>query len=287
MKNFWKIFCAFSFVFILSACSGTIDGPEQNGGEEEVPLKAERPGPDFVSAYRKHVALWEFTGAWCANCPEGYTNMNFTLTANSRFKEVVHPMAFHSNTAAEDDLAIEETDQIMNDMNVSSAGFPSYAVDMMYGGSLVESVMLKEHLSETLEDNPCFCGLAVSSDVKDGVATAEIKLYSELNAPWRVGVYVVEDKVKYYQKDGMLENDSYTHRHVVRRIESASYKGDRIGGQITPSGTELIAEYEIEIDSQWNLDNTYVYVLALDSDGHVNNMNYCLISGGKSDYDKI
>lgn len=271
---------------VIASCGDVIDDPEPDeGGEEQI--EPTPVGPDFVSEFRKHVALWEFTGAWCANCPSGYTNMNFILTANSQYSDTVHPMAFHSNNEAEDDLAISATDQIMVDMNLVALGFPSYLVDMNYGGSLVEGVMLKEHLQEVFDESPCCCGVAVSSETDAGKASVEIKLYSEVNAAWRVAVYVVEDKVKYYQKDGMREHKDYTHRHVVRSIASSSYKGDRIGGQVTPAGTELTETYEISVSEAWNPDNTYVYVLALDSHGHVNNMNFCSIDGGKSDYDKI
>ena len=296
MKKYIKFLMPLLAFACISACTdtGITPEPDQNENPDQTeqtqqPDQSEPlgPGPDFVSKYQKHVALWEFTGAWCANCPAGYTNLNFTLTAYSKYTDCVHMMAFHSDIEGKDDLAIDATDQIMIDMNVAALGFPSYVVDMSLGGSLVESVMLKEHLDQAMSDNPCYCGVAVSSEVADGQANVVLKLMSEVNASWRVGVYVIEDKVKYYQKDGMREYDEYTHRHVVRQIASASYKGDRIGSQVTPAGTELVADYKIAIDSAWNLDNTYIYVLALDSDGHVNNMNHCVINGGNYDYNTL
>jgi hypothetical protein len=47
---------------------------------------------------------------------------------------------------------------------------------------------------------------------------------------------------------------------------------------------EVSKEYVFDIDPAWNLDNTYIYVLSIDADGVVNNMNYCLLDGGESDY---
>ena len=63
---------------------------------------------------------------------------------------------------------------------------------------------------------------------------------------------------------------------------TSSYRGDRIG-QVAAEA-ELSKEYVFDVDSAWNLDNTYIYILAIDPDGVVNNMNYCLLSGGESDY---
>ena len=255
--------------------------PENPAPKPEQPVT---PSPDFESQFQKHIALWEFTGAWCANCPKGYTNMNFILTAYPDFTDYVHPMAFHSNKEDTDDLAIEQTYEIMNGLKVISNGFPSYSVDMMLGGSLVADVTLTDHLYQTIEENPAYCGVAVSSSVDASEASVNVKLHSEIDASWRVGVYVVEDKVKYHQNNNGKYVESYTHRHVVRRIVSASYKGDRIGGKVTPADTEISADYKIDVDPVWNLENTYVYVLAIDSNGYVNNMNHCLLNGGVSDY---
>ena len=277
---------------MLFACGDPIETPVTPPDTPDTPEqpKPETPQPGFESQFEKHIALWEFTGAWCANCPAGYTNMNFLLTTSSRFTDCVHPMAFHSDDSGKDELALEGkvTDKIMMDLNVASLGFPSYVVDMSLGGSLVESVNLKEHLNQTLEDNVPCCGVAVASEISQtGTASVKVKLYSELNATWRIAVYVVEDKVKYYQKDGMKEHDSYTHRHVVRRIVSESYRGDRIGNGKVAADTEVEAAYEIKLDETWNLENASVYALALDAQGIVNNMNHCMIDGGNSDYKRI
>lgn len=295
MRKVLDMFFLLVWAAVAVACSDTLpDDTTSPGGQDDGQgngtvdqIASERPGPDFRSEFQKHIALWEFTGAWCANCPGGYTNMNFVLSTDPAFTDYVHPMAFHSNTSGTDDLALAETDRIMTDMNLVSLGFPSYIADMLYGGSLVEGVGLTQHLYDTFEDNPCFCGVAVSSDVNGDQADVTVKLIPELNSSWRVAVFVVEDKVKYYQLDGMKEHDRYTHRHVVRRIVSTSYKGDRIGSQANPAGTELTADYDVVLDAEWNLENTYVYILALDGQGVVNNMNVCHIDGGNADYSRI
>ncbi|MBE6238523.1 MAG: Omp28-related outer membrane protein [Bacteroidales bacterium] len=255
-------------------------------GQESKEIAVRAVESEFTgeSQFEKHVALWEFTGAWCANCPQGYTNMNFVVQSNSLFKERVHEMAFHSDTSGDDPLAIDQTDKIMMDMNVASFGFPSYVVDMYLGGSLVESVNIKEHLNEAFEDNGPCCGVAVSSELAAGRASVNVRLFPEMSGSWRTAVYVVEDKVKAYQKDGMKEHEQYTHRHVVRQIVSETYKGDRIGSGMAVAGKEVEATYEIAVDDAWNLEETYVYVLAIGSDGRVNNMNFCLLDGGDEDY---
>ena len=94
--------------------------------------------------------------------------------------------------------------------------------------------------------------------------------------------YDGENKIKYYQMDGMQRKEDATHNHVVRQIVSSSYRGDRLG-QVA-ADAEVSKEYVFDIDPAWNLDNTYIYVLSIDADGVVNNMNYCLLDGGESYY---
>ena len=52
-----------------------------------------------------------------------------------------------------------------------------------------------------------------------------------------------------------------------------------------PSGSEAVKTWSVEIDDSWVLENTYIYALALNADGYVNNMNVCAIAGGNSGFD--
>lgn len=252
--------------------------------QPEQPNQPSKPDADFESKFVKQIALWDFTGAWCNFCPGGLRNISFVLTANPQFADCVHTMAFHSNSEGEDDLALPDgmTDRIMTDMNLISFGFPSFLLDMKIGGTLAEGSNLSNDLKQIAEDYPTYCGVALSSAVADGKATVNAKLFSEFDTTWRLAAFVVENKIKYYQMDGMQRKENATHNHVVRQIVSASYRGDRLG-QVA-ADAEASKEYVFDIDPVWNLENTYIYVLAIDAEGVVNNMNYCLLNGGESDY---
>lgn len=261
-------------------------GPEQpeQPDQPSQPSQPSKPDADFESRFIKQIALWDFTGAWCNFCPGGLRNISFVLTANPQFADCVHTMAFHSNSEGEDDLALPDgmTDRIMTDMNLISFGFPSFLLDMKIGGTLAEGSNLSNDLKQIAEDYPTYCGVALSSAVADGKATVNAKLFSEFDTTWRLAAFVVENKIKYYQMDGMQRKENATHNHVVRQIVSASYRGDRLG-QVA-ADAEASKEYVFDIDPVWNLENTYIYVLAIDAEGVVNNMNYCLLNGGESEY---
>lgn len=235
------------------------------------------------SRFDKHVAVWEFTGAWCTFCPSGYSTMNFIVSKNDRYKDNVHLMAFHSGLSGQDELAIPETDEIMSDMNVGD-GFPSFLTDMRTSGGLSDGTAFRASLTEAFGEYPAHCGVAVSSTVDGTDVSAVVKVFPEMSLPYRLAVFIVEDNIKYYQKDGSITHDEYNHRHVVRKIISASYLGDRLGD--LKAGEEVTKTYGFKADAAWNLDNTYIYALAIDYNGHVNNMNYCKI-GAENDYDRL
>ena len=276
-------------VMVMGCTDSPVDptpGPEQpeQPDQPSQPSQPSKPDADFESRFIKQIALWDFTGAWCNFCPGGLRNISFVLTANPQFADCVHTMAFHSNSEGEDDLALPDgmTDRIMTDMNLISFGFPSFLLDMKIGGTLAEGSNLSNDLKQIAEDYPTYCGVALSSAVADGKATVNAKLFSEFDTTWRLAAFVVENKIKYYQMDGMQRKENATHNHVVRQIVSASYRGDRLG-QVA-ADAEASKEYVFDIDPVWNLENTYIYVLAIDAEGVVNNMNYCLLNGGEFDY---
>jgi hypothetical protein len=276
-------------VMVMGCTDSPVDptpGPEQpeQPDQPSQPSQPSKPDADFESRFIKQIALWDFTGAWCNFCPGGLRNISFVLTANPQFADCVHTMAFHSNSEGEDDLALPDgmTDRIMTDMNLISFGFPSFLLDMKIGGTLAEGSNLSNDLKQIAEDYPTYCGVALSSAVADGKATVNAKLFSEFDTTWRLAAFVVENKIKYYQMDGMQRKENATHNHVVRQIVSASYRGDRLG-QVA-ADAEASKEYVFDIDPVWNLENTFIYVLAIDAEGVVNNMNYCLLNGGESDY---
>ena len=236
------------------------------------------------SQFVKHVAVWEFTGAWCTFCPSGYSNMNFIISTNTLYKEQVHIMAFHSGSSGVDELGLEETDKIMSDMNVGY-GFPSFLTELRTSGGLSENGgPFTASLVEAFDENPAHCGVAVESELASGKVKATVKVHSELTSTYRMALFVVEDNVKYYQKDGSLTHEQYNHRHVVRKVISASYMGDRLGD--IKEGEEGTKTYEFDMDSAWNPDKTYIYALAINFNGHVNNMQICKV-GETADYNRI
>ncbi len=256
---------------------------------------------NLESRYERQVCLMEFTGAWCINCPDGYSKMMMILSKPSmaKYNENIHICAFHSNMEGGDALAIDATQDVFK--LFKGLSYPSFVTDLrnvegQYGVLTDDgSANLQPSIEASFKDYPAHCGVAVSSDLNDAKteAAVSVKVTSELTSEYRVVLLVVEDKVlapETPQKSPLYSNGDpdYVHKHAVRQV-ATTYKGTFTGEKVTDDGKIKAGEeagktWNVRIDSKWNLDNTEIYALVLDRNGYVNNMNVCHIADGKSDY---
>ena len=247
------------------------------------------------SKYDRHVCLVEFTGAWCINCPDGYDKLMGVLSkpSMSKYKANIHMCAFHSNLEGTDTLAISATQDLFKLFD--GLAYPSFVTDFRDSGVLTSDGIsqLQPSLMASFNEYPAHCGVAVSSVLSADRSSAEVvvKVTSELTSEYRVVVLVVQDKIKGWQKTPTYSEgqSDYNHSHVVRHVVT-SYAGTFTGEKLTAdgviaSGDEKSKSWNVAVDSRWVLENTEIYALVLDADGHVNNMNVCHIDGGDSGYD--
>lgn len=241
--------------------------------------------PDTPSKFVRKVCLMEFTGQWCAMCPAGYNYMWYIVSRN--YAETVHILALHDNSSGEDEMAIPVQREVFSAFKLT--GYPSAVIDMRDSSPLNNDSngTLKKSIESSLKNYPAHCGVAVSSAYDEAAkkATVTVKLHSERGEEYRLALWVVEDDIVAKQNVGGTYSDEYTHNHVARRLISANWQGDRLG-QIA-AGQETSKKYEIEVDAAWNLDNTSVYALAIDAEGHVNNMAVCALKNGNTDYEYV
>lgn len=229
--------------------------------------------------FRRHVCVMEFTGAWCAQCPDGATILNYLV--DRQYKGQVFALAFHND----DEYALPQEQELFKMFNWS--GYPAYVTDMRDVGLLNEGGC-DNSIETSLNEVPTYCGVAVQSsyDSQTGKVTVKASVQSAQTMNYRIAAYVVEDKVKGEQtlSTGQKDKD-YTHRHVVRHMLSSSVRGDGLGE--VAAGKKVSKTYTFEVDGSWNMDNLSVAVLAIDSDGHVNNMAVCAADGGEMDYEYV
>lgn len=242
---------------------------------EQVSVEAEEM---FVSRFRRHVCVMEFTGTWCSQCPEGAGILNYLV--DRMYKDEVFALAFHND----DEYSLPE-EKVLYDM-FKWDGYPAYVTDMRKEdcGEL-KGTGCSSSIEKSLYETQTHSGVKVqcSYDEASGKVEADAVLYSEREMNYRMAAYVVEDMVVGRQMESTgTYNERYTHRHVVRKMLSSGVRGDDMG-KIAP-GVEARKKYEFEVDEDWNAENLYVAVLALDEEGHVNNMAQCAAADGIMDY---
>lgn len=229
--------------------------------------------------FQRHVCVMEFTGTWCAQCPDGATVLNYLV--DRQYKGKAFALAFHNA----DEYSIPQEQEFQKMFKWS--GYPAYVTDMRDMGLLNEGGCDKT-IEKSLYDTQTHCGVAVESlyDPATGNVTVKARLASGKTMNYRLAAYVVEDKVKGRQTlgTGQIKED-YTHRHVVRKMLSSTVLGDGLGE--VRDGNEAVKTYTFTADGSWNVENLSVAVLAIDSNGHVNNMAECAADGGKMDYEYV
>lgn len=235
--------------------------------------------PVVISRFVRNVCLMEFTDASCSFCPDASRYIDRNILGKN---DKVHLMAFHEK----DQWKSEQFVTLFSKFGLT--GTPAASVDMRGGISLETGNRdaLKTAIAESESDYPAHCGVAVSSSVDaQGNAKVTVKLHSEKSADYYLAVYVVEDGLKGPQLDGSLTEENYYHQFVVRQMLSATVYGDGLGR--VAAEQEKTKEYTVTCAADWNRAKTYVYALAADAEGHVNNMQVCLLDGGSTDYEYI
>ena len=229
-----------------------------------------------VSSFVRKVCLMEFTDAQCTFCPAASRYIDqFILAKNKN----VYLMAFHEK----DKWSLPQYSVLQNKFKITAT--PYAVVDMRLGLSMENGKMgdVKDAVNNAPEQSPTHCGVAVSS-IKDGqTAKVTAKVYSEKSSNYYLALYVVEDGIIGEQLDNGLVTTDYYHQYVVRQMLSSTVYGDNLGR--VSVNDEATKEYEIAIDPSWDLSKTYVYALVMDENGHVNNMQVCLLDGGSAEYE--
>lgn len=237
--------------------------------------------PAVQTRFQRHVCVMEFTGTWCAQCPEGATALTYLVS--KAYKGKAFALAFHNG----DIYTLPQEAELMQIFKWS--GYPAYVTDMDEKKvGLLNEGGCAATIESSLYDSVTHCGAALSCtfDEASKTVTVDAKMFSELTMTYRIVAYVVEDKVigEQTQSTGQVDK-SYTHRHMVRKMLSSNVRGDSL--MEVAAETEAQKRYTFTVEDDWNLDNLSVAVLILDAKGHVNNMATCAADGGVMDYEYL
>lgn len=223
-------------------------------------------------AFNRHVAVFEFTGAWCAMCPSGYIFLKY-LIEDYYSHDTVHILALHDSTGGDDPMAVALTNTFVTKFGIG--GFPGFLVDMREATSTLTEI---QPMIDRSFESAAPCGIKMSATA----SSAEIELYAAKSGTYRVALYLLEDKIIATQNKGGTYVNNYQHDHVVRKLVSSLYEGDRVGE--IKAGAKGSKSYNFAIESGWKAENCSLCALVIDNSGTVVNAALCPLNGSV-DYD--
>lgn len=231
-----------------------------------------------VAEYNRHVAVFEFTGAWCSFCPSGYRSLKY-LIEDYYSHDTVHILAFHDSTGGSDPMAIPLTATLSSAF--AMGGYPAFLFDMRDKTS--EKSELQALLDQAFKNYPAKCGVRLSSTCSaDGKGSVETEIAASSADTYRIAIYIVEDGIVAPQNDNGLYNNTYVHDHVVRALVTSLYEGERVG--TLAAGESKRVTHNFTLGEGWNAEKCSICALAIDGNGHVNNVAVCPV-GGSCDFD--
>lgn len=237
------------------------NGGNDDGGEEVADVE-----------FNRHVAVFEFTGAWCAMCPSGYIFLKY-LIEDYYSHDTVHILALHDSTGGDDPMAVALTNTFVTKFGIG--GFPGFLVDMREATSTLTEI---QPMIDRSFESAAPCGIKMSATA----SSAEIELYAAKSGTYRVALYLLEDKIIATQNKGGTYVNNYQHDHVVRKLVSSLYEGDRVGE--IKAGAKGSKSYNFAIESGWKAENCSLCALVIDNSGTVVNAALCPLNGSV-DYD--
>lgn len=240
---------------------------------EEVKITASPVVGHHSSRFERHICIMDFTGAWCSFCPEGYRTLEGLISnPYAGWRDIVTIMALHDNTGGKDPMALAVTNEIHNAFGLGS--FPAFVTDLREGGLLTESQdKILGSLNASVDDYPAQCDVKVASSLSGDQLTVDVTLFAELADDYRVSVWLVENNVVGSQNDGANTYNEWNHKHVVRALLSAHWKGDTLGSLAVEA--EGSKSYTYTIPAEWKSEDMTIVALAITPDGYVNNVAEC------------
>lgn len=244
----------------------------------QVPETPADPDPSSTSFVRK-VLITKFTGAQCQFCP------NATASLHKFFDE--HELAGNA-VKAEAHTFSSDDPAYFGDSFYSVSTFPTICVDWSVLTVNVDYNTLSSVVAERYEAEDAKVGISVNSVCENGALTFKVCVKAAETGQYRVGAWLLEDKIKGQQKGAPVgEENSWYHEFndCIRIADSksgTSYAGLKLGDIEAGKTAEKMFTWTLE--DGWKVENLKlcVFVSVPDEKGYsyiVNNVITAPING--------
>lgn len=219
MKTYPYFFLFLSFILLLS-CHDT------NGIYDEIPVNSTVNAPAVSGQFKKRVLIEDYTGTWCGNCTRVSWAIELAMKEyllagpsfpNDSIKAV--PVGIHSGN---DPYNFTEIEPLKNLVSPNSFGLPISRLNRTIVWTYPETSYIQE--VKNLLSNNCGLGLAMNSNVANGIISLNVKVkFAQNFTNLKLVVYVLENKLLYKQENYTTYYGNvnpvlnFTHNHVLRK----------------------------------------------------------------------
>jgi hypothetical protein len=212
----------------------------------------------------RKIVLEEFTGHKCSQCPGGALEIEqLRVTYGTQ----LIPISIHSGFFAEPEAAgsgIFETDfrtEVGEALNTfgpyAPAGYPAGMVSRFeYNGNITNGKSTWDIIIQQIQNNTPKVKIGITSLYNDSLRIIKEVIQTEWlrTEPnnYKLQVYLLEDVITDWQKDGSTDIANYIHKHVLRKSLNSNF-GTAIPSAVINAIDEQ--EFTFEIPLEWNVDN--------------------------------
>lgn len=208
--------------------------------------------------FYKKVAILEFTGTWCVNCPNMVTALN---GSEEIFRDRSVIVAVH---AFFDDALKTEYGEYLAQNIFKFNTLPSLSLDFVRSITKVETpATLASETMRMVDENRAVCGFAVSSTRSGNEVTLKVRLKSDEAKEYGIAVALLESGITGYpQLSPQGYDNNYVHNHTLRKFHDDNLYGTSTG--MVAAGAEIEKEFTFDITG-FNADNCSFAVFAVDN----------------------
>ncbi len=217
------------------------------------------------------VLIEEFTGHKCTNCPDGAAEI---ARIDSVYGDTVIPVSLHAGYFAlpdppgsgmyEEDFTTDLGETFNTQFGV--AAYPAGMVSrIQVGGNYVLTKTQWETVVQQIKNDQPLVAINITNLYNDSVRTLKVLIDIEWlqngSSSYNLQVYLIEDHIIAWQKNGPVDDPNYDHRHVFRKDLNGIW-GTSIPA--TMQGDTLHEEFATNINTEYKSNDCMVVALVYD-----------------------
>ena len=250
---------SFSFYVTYNITESTKNSPVVvQVNNDAIPDRAEDPNPTSTS-FKRRAMVMQFTGTECPNCPYMIEPLE-NMAADANYKDKFVWTAIHTWNPTTDPAApCNSADEQKLPSTYGISGYPTVLVDigttiMAYNNPALNLSNLQKAVNNSVA-NPASAGISATMtfDENNRVVTARVSVKAKDAKVYRVGMWLIEDKIAGPQSgSSTIKSHDNAVRYVARGTDgSADYIGYPLNeGKAMSAGQVCDYVFSINISNQ-------------------------------------